>query len=71
MRFSISVADEEHNKLTPGHKKVPLGLKTVTKGHKKVTPGQKKPRAQKGAQGWQRRFDPHWVIAVVMSFLNY
>ena len=59
MIFSISVADEEHNKLTPGHKKVPLGLKIVTKGHKTVTPGhkkvipgQKKPRAQKGAQGW-------------------
>ena len=40
-RFSISAADEEHKKLTPGDKKMPLvGLKTVTKGHKKVTPGQ-------------------------------
>ena len=31
----LSVADEEHKKLTPGHKKMPLGRKTVTRGMKR------------------------------------
>ncbi len=41
-RFSIRVADDEHKKLTPGHKKMPLGLKKVTPLQKYLTPGHKK-----------------------------
>jgi hypothetical protein len=55
-RFYPIVADEEHKKLTPGHKKMPLGRKTVTSaGHKKVTLG-----AQKVPRGG--RFDSQWKV---------
>ncbi len=48
MRWRFNLSVEEHKKLTPWHKKMPLGRKTVIPGHKKVTLG-----AQKGAPGWQ------------------